>query len=126
MARGGYIVKEGTDAILVATGSELWLALAVAGRLAGEVSLRVVSMPCVEAFAAQDEGYRDEIVGGGSPVASLEAGVTSGWKAITGRAGLNLGVDRFGASAPAAVVAEKLGFTPEAVSARIEAWLSGL
>ena len=126
VARGGYIVKEGTDAILVATGSELWLALAVAGRLAGEVSLRVVSMPCVEAFAAQDEGYRDEIVGGGSPVASLEAGVTSGWKAITGRAGLNLGVDRFGASAPAAVVAEKLGFTPEAVSARIEAWLSGL
>lgn len=123
--RGAYIVRDGTDAVLVATGSEVWLAREAAEILSGRgISLRIVSLPCLEAFQAQDAGYRSEVLGSELPVASLEAGTTFGWAAITGRSGLNMGVDRFGASAPFAVLAEKFGFTPESVSSRIEAWLS--
>ena len=126
VARGGYVALDGDDAVLVATGSEVWVALAAAGLLAERgISLRVVSMPCVEAFREQNSEYRGNILGSDLPVASLEAGVTFGWSAITGAAGLNLGIDHYGASAPAGVLAEKFGFTPEAVSSRIEAWLSG-
>jgi transketolase len=123
--RGGYVAREGQDATLVATGSEVWVALLAAGLLEKrDISLRVVSMPCVEAFREQDDGYRAETLGGGIPVASLEAGVTFGWADITGTGGLNLGFDRFGASAPASVLAEKFGFTPDAVAGAIEDWLS--
>ena len=123
--RGGFIVREGRDAALVATGSELWVAHAAAELLEPEgISLRVVSLPCMEAFFDQDDGYRDEVLGGGIPVASVEAGTTFGWASITGTRGLNIGVDRFGASAPASVLAEKFGFTPEAVGERISSWLS--
>jgi len=122
--RGGYVARPGTDAVLVATGSELWVALEAAERLeAAGRSLRVVSMPCVEAFQSQDEAYRCEVLGGGLPIASLEAGVTFGWAEITGRSGLRLGIDRFGASAPARVLAEQFGITPEHVARRVEQWL---
>jgi len=123
--RGGFVVREGRDAALVATGSELWVAHAAAELLEPEgISLRIVSLPCMEAFFDQDDGYRDEVLGGGIPVASVEAGTTFGWASITGTRGLNIGVDRFGASAPASVLAEKFGFTPEAVGERISSWLS--
>ena len=122
---GGYVVREGADAVLVATGSEVWVALAVAEILEADgIALRVVSMPCMEAFLAQDHDYRTEVLGSGIPVASLEAATTFGWQAITGRAGLNIGVDRFGASAPWQVLAEEFGLTPAAVAARVAGWLS--
>ncbi|MBM3694689.1 MAG: transketolase [Actinobacteria bacterium] len=122
--RGGYVLRDGADAVLVATGSEVSLALGAADVLAAEGrSLRVVSLPCWEAFFAQDEAYRLSVLGEGLPRASLEAGSTFGWERLTGAGGLNLGIDRFGASAPAERLAVEFGLTPEAVAARLRAWL---
>jgi len=125
VARGAYIIRDGDGAVVVATGSEVHTALAAADLLAAEgVSLRVVSMPCVGAFLEQGASYRTEILGEGLPVASVEAGVTFGWSVITGAAGLNIGIDRFGASAPADVLAEQYGLTPDAVAGQIRQWLA--
>ncbi|MGH8874074.1 MAG: transketolase [Acidimicrobiia bacterium] len=123
VSRGGYLLREGDEAVLVATGSEVHVALGAADLLEGEVSLRVVSLPCWEGFFAQDEGYRRSVLGERLPVVSLEAGATFGWEAITGREGLRIGVDRFGASAPWEDIAEHLGFTAEAVADRVREWL---
>ena len=122
--RGGYVVRDGADAILVATGSEVHVAIAAAEELeATGVAVRVVSLPCWEVFFEQDEEYRSGVLGDG-PIASLEAASTFGWQAITGSDGLNLGLDRFGASAPDDVLAEQFGFTSTAVAAKIAAWLA--
>jgi transketolase len=111
--------------VLVASGSEVWVALAAADLLAGKgISLRVVSLPCWEAFFAQDDTYRRSVLGEGLPTASLEAGATFGWERIVGSDGLAMGIDRFGASAPYEQIAAELGFTPESVAARVEAWLA--
>lgn len=124
VAKGGYIVREGKDAVVVATGSELPTALAAAEVLAEEGhSIRVVSMPCVEAFLAQDDDYRVSVLGDGLPLASIEAGVTFGWGNVVGQAGLKIGIDTFGASAPAGVLAEQFGFTPEKVADKLRSWL---
>ncbi len=125
VGRGGYVLKDGTDAVIVATGSEVSVALAAA-ELISEKSIRVVSLPCWEAFFSESESYRNTILGEGLPIASLEAGATFGWERITGTGGLNLGIDHFGASAPAAVIAEQLGLTPAAVSARVREWLEAM
>ncbi len=122
--RGGYVVRDGSDAVLVATGSEVWVALEAAGLLEGEgVSLRVVSLPCWEAFLEQDDDYRGTVLGPGLPVASVEAASTFGWQRITGDGGLNIGIDHFGASAPWQRLAEEFGLTPQAVAGRISGWL---
>ena len=122
--RGGYVVRDGSDAVLVATGSEVSLALAAAEVLAAEGrSLRVVSLPCWEAFFAQDDAYRLSVLGEGLPRASLEAGSTFGWERVVGAGGLSIGLDHFGASAPAGRLAAEWGFTPEAVAERLRAWL---
>jgi transketolase len=115
--RGGYVLADGTDAIIIATGSEVWVALAARDELARtNVSTRVVSMPCWELFAAQPQSYRDAVL----PPAqhrrvSVEAGVTFGWREYIGDRGVAIGIDRYGASAPGEVVLEKLGITPAAV-----------
>lgn len=126
VARGGYVRRQGTDAVVVATGSEVPLA-EQAAELLGESgrSIRVVSMPCVEIFLAQDEEYRKAVLGDGLPTATLEAGVTFGWERFSGRTGLRIGIDHFGTSAPASVIAEEWGFTPESVSDRLASWLDG-
>jgi len=125
-ALGGYVARDGSDAVLVATGSEVGVALGAAELLAERgVSLRVVSMPCWEAFFAQDEAYRSGVLGEGLPVASLEAATTFGWERFTGRDGLMMGIDRFGASAPAARLAEEFGIDADAVADRVAAWLVG-
>ena len=122
--RGGYVLREGNDVVLVATGSEVHIALDAAELLAPPgISVRVVSLPCWELFYAQDDDYRQSVLGEGLPIASLEAGATFGWERITGIEGLRLGVDRFGASAPWQVIAEHLGFTAGAVAERIRSWL---
>jgi transketolase len=122
--RGGYLVRDGAHATLVATGSEVHVALEAAEELvATGLSLRVVSLPCWEVFFEQDEEYRRSVLGD-VPMASLEAASTFGWKAITGSDGLNIGLDRFGASAPDEVLAEQFGFTATAVAAKIAAWLA--
>jgi transketolase len=122
--KGGYVVRDGNDAVLVATGSELGTAVEAAEILAGEgKSVRVVSIPCVEAFKAQDAGYRTTVLGNGLPMASLEAGITYGWSDIVGKDGLSIGIDRFGASAPGDVLAEKFGITAAQVAAKLGSWL---
>jgi transketolase len=125
VAQGAYIVADGTEAVIVATGSELSLALDARDELAArQISVRVVSMPCVEAFNEQDAAYRESVLGSGLPVASIEAAATFGWGDITGSGGLNIGIDKFGASAPAGVLAEAFGFTVEAVVGRVADWLA--
>ncbi|MGB9357636.1 MAG: transketolase [Acidimicrobiia bacterium] len=124
VARGGYVRRAGTDAILIATGSEVPLAEAVAERLEHRgISARVVSMPCVEVFLDQDHDYQADVLGIDLPTATIEAGLTYGWDRFTGPDGLRIGIDRFGMSAPADVIAEELGLTPEAVEASVLDWL---
>ena len=124
VAKGGYVVRSGSDAVLVATGSEVWVAMEAAGRLEERgIDLRVVSMPCWEAFFEQDDAYRISVLGDGIPRSSLEAAATFGWERIIGVGGLAMGIDHFGASAPWQRVAAEWGFTPEAVADRIEGWL---
>jgi transketolase len=84
---------------------------------------RVVSMPCQEAFLRQDKAYREKVLPESARKVSIEAGVTSGWARLIGTDGLALGIDHFGASAPGEELAEKFGFSPEAVSEKIKAWL---
>lgn len=122
--RGGYVRRPGDDAVLVATGSEVWVAEAAADLLTPRgVSLRVVSMPCREIFDAQDDEYRRSVLGDGLPRASLEAASTFGWTDVVGTDGLRIGIDRFGASAPWKDLAEAYGLTPEAVAEKLADWL---
>ncbi|HWB88327.1 MAG TPA: transketolase [Acidimicrobiia bacterium] len=123
ITRGGYVVRGGDDVTLIATGSEVSTAVGAADLLEGDgVSARVVSLPCWELFQAQPADYRREILGS-SPRVSIEAAATFGWEQIVGQDGLVLGIDHFGASAPAEVIAEQFGFTPDAVAAKVKAHL---
>lgn len=125
LARGAYVLADAPsgapDAIAIATGSEVSLALAARDLLAADgIALRVVSMPSWELFAAQDAAYRESVL----PAAvtrrvSVEAGVTQGWERWTGSAGAAIGIDRYGASAPGGTVGAELGMTAEAVAAAV-------
>ncbi len=124
--RGGYVLfqpEPSAHLTLVATGSEVPTAVRAAALLADRgVRARVVSMPCLEHFEAQPQAYRDLVLPPSLPVVTLEAGSTLGWHRYTGRGGLAIGLNRFGASAPAEVLAREFGFTPEAVAAQVAAW----
>jgi len=129
--RGAYVLlreSEGPpELIFIATGSEVPLAVAAARALSEEGRrVRVVSAPCLEVFARQDEAYQTAVLPRVGRRVSLEAGVTSLWRGIVGDDGLSLGVDRFGASAPASVLAEAYGLTASAVTARVRSWLGGM
>jgi len=123
VARGAYVLADDAagdpDVILVGTGSEVALCLQAREILAGaNVRARVVSMPSFELFAAQDEAYRKRVF----PAAvrarvAVEAGATLGWERVVGDAGVVIGIDRFGASAPGDTVLREFGFTPERVVA---------
>ena len=120
VAKGGYVLRPGEDAVIVATGSEVSLALGASDLLADRgVSARVVSLPCWEAFEAQGPDHRRAVLGEGLPRVSVEAGSTLGWERMVGSDGLRIGIDRFGASAPHQVLAEKFGFTPRAVADQV-------
>jgi len=112
--------------ILIATGSEVALACDVAERLESEgIGADVVSMPCMELFEQQDEAYRDDVLPDVPPSqilrVSIEAGSTQGWERYTMLKGLNIGIDRFGASAPAEELFERFGFTVDAIVPKIKA-----
>jgi transketolase len=115
--RGGYVLADGNDAIIIATGSEVWVALAARTELAkAGVAARVVSLPCWELFAEQPQAYRDTVLPPGQHRrVSIEAGVTFGWREYIGDRGVAIGIDRYGASAPGELVLEKLGITAAAV-----------
>jgi transketolase len=117
--RGAYVLAEGTDVILIASGSEVSVALTARDELAKQnISARVVSMPCWELFAEQPAAYRDEVLPPDRRRrVSVEAGVTFGWREHVGDRGASVGVDRYGASAPGEVLMEQLGITPAAVVA---------
>jgi transketolase len=119
VARGGYVLAEGSDAILIATGSEVPIALEAREQLAAEgVSARVVSMPCVEWFNDQDEAYRREVLPSTIRArVSVEAGITAPWRLFTGDAGASIGVDHFGASADYKRLYQEFGITAERVAA---------
>jgi len=120
--RGAYTLwqsDEGDpDVLVLATGSELSIALEGARSLSNGAVVRVVSMPCWELFAEQPEEYRDEVLPPDVHARiSIEAGVTHGWERWIGDRGVAIGVDRFGASAPYGRIYEELGLTPERVAA---------
>jgi transketolase len=125
-ARGGYVMADGTDVILIGTGSEVQLAVAARELLARDgVSARVVSLPCVEWFHEQDVSYQHEVL----PAAirarvSVEAGITEPWKAIVGDAGESVGVNHYGASADFETIYREYGITAEAVAAAAKASLA--
>jgi len=123
LERGGYVVRDGTDVTIVATGSEVSAALG-ASDLLGEddISARVVSLPCWELFEQQSEEYRIDVLGA-MPRVSVEAGSVFGWDRIVGSDGMSIGIDHFGASAPAEVLAEQFGFTPEAIAGKVKSFL---
>ena len=127
VATGGYIRRRGDDAVIVATGSEVGVAEAASSLLSGSgVSVRVVSMPCVERFQEQSDSYRESVLGTDLPVYALEAAATLGWDRFTSNGGHAFGIDRYGASAPAVVLAEEFGFTPEAVAKGVRTSLLSL
>ncbi|NLE76228.1 MAG: transketolase [Chloroflexi bacterium] len=128
LQRGAYVLRDAPDPhlLLMASGSELPLALSTADRLAGAgVRARVVSFPSWELFEAQPADYRREVLPDHLPVRlALEAGVRQGWERYVGDEGDVICIQgRFGASAPYAVLAEQYGFTPQAAAARAQSLL---
>jgi len=114
--RGAYILRDVEDpaVALVASGSEVGLALQAADLLADEgVAARVISMPCWEIFEEQDEEYKASVLEMGLPSLGIEAGIRQGWERYVDHF---FGIDRFGASAPGKVVMETFGFTPENIA----------
>ena len=118
ISKGGYVLKdcEGTpDAIIIATGSEIALAMGAAEQLAGN-KIRVVSMPSTTVFDAQDEAYRESVLPSGVTArVAVEAAVTDGWYKYVGMNGKVIGINRFGESAPAGVLFKEFGFTVDNV-----------
>jgi len=126
--RGGYVLEDAEggapDLAIVATGSEVPLALEARARLAAAgVKTRVVSMPCVEAFRSQPATYREAVIPKAARRAVIEAARVGPWCELLGEDSLRIGLDRFGASAPVAAIAEHLGFTPDAVVESVQRWL---
>ncbi len=126
--RGAYVAQEASggkpDVVIIATGSEVQLAVGARERLeAAGKKVRVVSAPCLEVFAKEDAAYRESVIPKGSRRVSIEAGITAPWRQWIGEDGLAIGIDHFGASAPDKVLAQKFGFTVDAVTDRINAWL---
>lgn len=126
-ARGAYRLKAAGAArqvVLVATGSEVSLAMDVAAALEGKgIGADVVSMPCAELFDEQDAAYRADLFPPGTLKVSIEAGVTLGWQKYVGD-GLTIGIDTFGASGPADQLFKHFGFSVEAIVPKIEARLA--
>ncbi|MBS1136117.1 MAG: transketolase [Proteobacteria bacterium] len=124
IARGGYVLSEAKGApkaVIIATGSEVDLALKAQAALAQKnVAVRVVSMPSTNVFDRQDAAYRDSVLPRGIPRLAVEAGVTAGWYKYVGLEGAVIGLDRFGESAPAGVLFKEFGFTADNVAKTVE------
>jgi transketolase len=123
--RGAYVLDgygEG-DITFIATGSEVPLAVKAAELLkASGITSRVVSAPCLDLFDRQDVDYQNRVLGDRSKIVAIEAGRSDGWYKYVNHDALVIGIDRFGASAPAEQIAEHLGFTPEKVAERVRGW----
>jgi transketolase len=120
VARGAYVLKDSEaapDIILIATGSEVALAVGAAAELAADgINARVVSIPCTDLFDAQSDAYKEQVLPSGvSRRVAIEAGVSNGWWQYVGQSGRIIGLDRFGASAPASELFEHFGFSVDNV-----------
>ncbi|MDY0011601.1 MAG: transketolase [Rhodocyclaceae bacterium] len=131
--KGGYVLAEAgnssrggqPDAVIIATGSEVSLALAAQTRLAEEgVAVRVVSMPSTNVFDRQESAYKASVLPAGVPRVAVEAGVTDFWRKYVGLEGAVIGIDRFGESAPAGELYKEFGITAEAVAQAVKAVLA--
>ncbi|HEX6136036.1 MAG TPA: transketolase [Casimicrobiaceae bacterium] len=123
--RGGYVLADfgagDARAVVIATGSEVPLALGARDLLAGEgIGVRVVSMPCTQRFDREDVAYRRDVLPPGIPRVGVEAGASDGWRKYVGAVddphAAVVGIDRFGESAPASVLFKRFGFTSEHVA----------
>ncbi|MFZ6844365.1 transketolase [Undibacterium sp. RuTC16W] len=127
ISRGGYVLQDVTDAkaVLIATGSEIELAVKSAAALAEQgIAVRVVSMPSTDVFDRQDAAYKAAVLGKGMPRIAIEAGVTDFWYKYVGLEGAVVGIDTFGESAPASVLFKHFGFTVDNVIAKVKATLA--
>lgn len=122
-AKGGYILREASSepkVVIMATGSEVGIALDAKETLEADgVATRVVSMPCFELFDTQDETYRRSVIPESAVKVSVEAGATFGWERYVGEQGIMVGMNSFGASAPASDLYEHFGITAEAVVSQV-------
>ena len=126
ISRGGYVLKDaaGAKAIIIATGSEIELALKAQEALAAAgTPVRVVSMPSTNTFDKQDAAYQQSVLTKGLPRVAVEAGVTGFWRKYVGLEGAVVGIDTFGESAPAGPLFKHFGFTPERVIAAVKSVL---
>lgn len=124
--KGGYVLRDaaGARAVLIATGSEVELALKAQDALAAEgVAVRVVSMPCTNVFDRQDKAWRDSVLPAGLPRLAIEAGHPDFWRKYVGLDGDVVGIDHFGESAPAPQLFQAFGFTVDNVVAKTKALL---
>ena len=116
--KGGYIISncDNPDVMILATGSEVWVALDVKEKLSN-FNVKVVNLACWELFDEQSADYKNKVLGcsDSTLIVSVEAGITSGWQKYTGRNGLNIGIDTFGESAPGKEVADHFGLSPDRV-----------
>ena len=124
IARGGYVLADcqgKPQALVLATGSEVQLAMEAQAKLAGEgVRVRVVSMPATSVFDRQDTAYRDTVLPRGVPRVAVEAGVSDGWRKYVGLEGAVVGIDRYGESAPGQQLFKHFGFTVDKVVAAVK------
>ena len=127
IARGGYVIREAegaAQAVIIATGSEVELALNAQKALAEQgIAVRVVSMPCTNVFERQPAAYRAQVLPADLPKVAVEAGVSDGWYKYVGGNGKVIGLDRFGESAPADELFKLFGFTVDNVVAAVKAVL---
>jgi transketolase len=126
--KGGYVLSEASGsprAVLIATGSEVALALGAQKLLAeAGIPVRVVSMPSTSVFDRQDVAYRASVLPPGLPRVAVEAGVTDYWRKYVGPGGAVVGIDRFGESAPAGDLFRHFGFTAENVATAVRSVIS--
>ncbi|AUZ04392.1 transketolase [Vitreoscilla sp. C1] len=127
IAKGGYVIKASeseAQAVIIATGSEVELALNAQAALAQEgVNVNVVSMPSTNVFDAQDKAYQQSVLPKGLPRVAVEAGVSDFWRKYVGLDGAVVGIDHFGESAPADILFKEFGFTTENVVAAVKSVL---
>ena len=123
IARGGYVLRdvENPQAIIIATGSEVEIALAAQKQLADKgIAVRVVSMPCTNVFDEQPAEWRDQVLLPGVPRVAIEAGSTMGWYKYVGLDGAVIGLDTYGESAPAGQLFEHFGITAAKLGEAVE------
>jgi transketolase len=127
VARGGYVLQDAPPerrphAVVIATGSEVGLAIEAQRRLLADegLAIRVVSMPCTQRFDAQGPAWHDRVLPPTLPVVVVEAGHPDGWRRYAGRSGAVIGINRFGESAPGGVLMQHFGFTADAVIAAVK------